>query len=129
MGDQEPGPFDVEKFKGDVKAKVEGMAPPATLEEADEFEKSGKAGQATSAIHEIVATGKADSAHDIKETSAAPPEPGGQGAEAGVGHGQRRARPAAAGRRRRRGSAQARAALVDRPLVRAAADRGQDGRG
>jgi len=72
LGDQEPGPFDVGKFKEDVKNKVLEKAPPATLEEADKFESSGKAGEATSEIHGIVTGGKAASEKDIKEKREAP---------------------------------------------------------
>jgi hypothetical protein len=78
MGEQEPGPFDAAKFKLDVKAKVESMAPPATLEEADEFENSGKAGQATSWLQQLVAGGKAASENDIKVTTQAPADPEGK---------------------------------------------------
>lgn len=72
LGDQKPGRFDPGKFKEDVKKQVLGLAPPATLEEADKFQRSGKSAEATSAIHEIVAAGKAASEKDIKEKREAP---------------------------------------------------------
>ena len=75
MGEQEPGPFDAAAFKLEVKAAVERMAPPATLEEADEFGASGKAGGATSFIQQIVLRAKAGSARDIQVETEAPPDP------------------------------------------------------
>jgi len=74
MSEKEPGPFDPGDFKAQVKKKIEAMAPPATLEEADEFEESGKAGQATGAIHSIVTGGRQDSEHDIKVTTETDPD-------------------------------------------------------
>jgi predicted transcriptional regulator len=78
MGEQEPGAFDPAKFKLDVKAAVEGMAPPATLEEADDFEASGKAAGATTTIHGLVTGGRAASEQDIKVATEAPPDPTGK---------------------------------------------------
>jgi hypothetical protein len=78
MGEQEPGPFDAADFKRRVKEAVEGMAPPATLEEADEFEESGKAGAVTGQIRGVVQAGQAVSQHDIETETETPPDPAGK---------------------------------------------------
>jgi hypothetical protein len=78
MGDQEPGKFDPVAFKLAVKAAVVGMAPPKTLEEADEFEESGKAAGATAAIHGLVSSGKGDSERAIKTATETEPDPSGK---------------------------------------------------
>ncbi len=78
MGDKKPGEFDPVAFKAAVKKAVDGMAPPATLEEADEFEKTGKAAGATAAIRGIVTTGKAGSERDIKVATETTPDPAGR---------------------------------------------------
>ncbi|MDX6512474.1 MAG: hypothetical protein QOE36_1978, partial [Gaiellaceae bacterium] len=77
MEAQKPGPFDPADFKRQVKEKVDGIAPPATLDEADDYEKSGKAGAAAGEIQTIVSSGKAASANDIKTTTEAPLDPSG----------------------------------------------------
>lgn len=78
MGEQEPGKFDPVAFKLAVKAAVVGMAPPKTLEEADEFEESGKAAGATEAIHGLVSSGKRDSERAIKTATETVPDPAGK---------------------------------------------------
>lgn len=77
MAAQEPGPFDPAKFKADVKKTIEGMAPPATLEEADEFKESGKANQAAPVMHGIVTGGRAASEAAIKGATEADPDTAG----------------------------------------------------
>ena len=78
MGEQEPGPFDPADFKAKVKAAIEGMAPPANLEEADEFEKSGKAEGARSSIEQFVLGGRDASQRGIKDETTKPPTPEGK---------------------------------------------------
>ena len=78
MGEQEPGPFDPADFKAKVKAAIEGMAPPANLEEADEFEKSGKAEGARSSIEQFVLGGRDASQREIKDETTKPPTPEGK---------------------------------------------------
>jgi hypothetical protein len=77
MGKQEPGPYDPAKFKADVKKAVEGMAPPATLEEADEFKESGKAAGAATWMEQFLVGGKETAARDIKVETVATPNPAG----------------------------------------------------
>ena len=78
MGSKQPGAFDPAAFKAEVKKAVEAMAPPASLEEADEFEETGKAAGATAAIHGLVTAGKAGSERDIKVATETPPDPEGR---------------------------------------------------
>jgi hypothetical protein len=78
MAGTEPGEFDPEDFKTKVKAAIEGMAPPANLEEADEFEESGKAEGARSTIEQLVLGGRDASQREIKDESTKPPTPEGK---------------------------------------------------
>lgn len=75
MGVQEPGRFDAEAFKADVRKQVEAIAPPANLDEAERFEESGKAGSVAGVLQQIVARGKASSQQDIAGSTAAPLKP------------------------------------------------------
>lgn len=69
MSQQEPGPFDPAAFKVSVHAAIESLAPPATLEEADEYAESGRAGAVKDQLHAIVSGGQSASQHDIKQST------------------------------------------------------------
>jgi hypothetical protein len=71
---EEPVPFDATTFKVDVRAAVEKIAPPATLDEADRFEESGKAGQATAIARGLVKGGQVATEQPIATSTAAPPD-------------------------------------------------------
>ena len=71
---EEPLPFDATTFKADVRAAVETIAPPATLDEADRFEESGKAGQATAIARGLVKGGQVATEQPIATSTAAPPD-------------------------------------------------------
>jgi len=74
MAAHEPGTFDAAAFKIEVKKAIEGMAPPATLEEADEFQESGKAGEAAGTIAGLVTAGRQGAAQPIATSTAATPD-------------------------------------------------------
>lgn len=71
---EEPVPFDAATFKADVRAAVEKIAPPSTLAEADRFEESGKAGQATTIARGLVQGGQVATEQPIATSTAAPPD-------------------------------------------------------
>jgi len=72
LATREPGEFDAETFKQEVRRAVEALAPPATLEEADEFEESGRAGAAAQVAQGLVVQGQATSKSDLAAGAAAP---------------------------------------------------------
>lgn len=71
---EEPVPFDAATFKADVRAAVEKIAPPATLDEADRFEESGKAGQGTAIARGLVKGGQVATEQPISTSTATPPD-------------------------------------------------------
>jgi hypothetical protein len=73
MDAQQPGTFDKQTFIAAVKAAIEAKSP-KTLEEADEYKKSGKAGEAKGQVQGLVGQGKAGQAKDIEAATAAPPD-------------------------------------------------------
>ena len=73
MDAQQPGTFDKQAFIAAVKAAIEAKSP-KTLEEADEYKKSGKAGEAKGQVKGLVGQGKAGQAKDIEAATAAPPD-------------------------------------------------------
>jgi hypothetical protein len=74
MDAQQPGTFDKQAFIAAVKAAIEAKSP-KNLEEADEYKKSGKAGEAKGEVKGLVTQGKAGQAKDIEAATAAPPDP------------------------------------------------------
>ncbi len=70
----EPVPFDATTFKNDVKAAVEKIAPPKNLDEADRFEESGKAAEATTIATRLVKGGQTATEKPIASSTAAPPD-------------------------------------------------------
>ncbi|CAH0132771.1 MULTISPECIES: hypothetical protein [unclassified Arthrobacter] len=73
MDAQQPGTFDKQAFIAAVKAAIEAKSP-KTLEEADEYKKSGKAGEAKGQVKGLVGQGKAGQSKDIEAATAAPPD-------------------------------------------------------
>ncbi|BCW71114.1 hypothetical protein [Arthrobacter sp. NicSoilB8] len=73
MDAQQPGTFDKQGFIAAVKAAIEAKSP-KTLEEADEYKKSGKAGEAKGEVKGLVGQGKAGQAKDIEAATGAPPD-------------------------------------------------------
>ncbi|MDQ0850364.1 hypothetical protein QFZ65_002302 [Arthrobacter sp. B3I9] len=73
MDAQQPGSFDKQAFIAAVKAAIEAKSP-KSLEEADEYKKSGKAGEAKGEVKGLVSQGKAGQAKDIEAAAAAPPD-------------------------------------------------------
>lgn len=73
MDAQQPGTFDKQAFIAAVKAAIESKSP-KTLEEADEYKKSGKAGQAKGEVKGLVSQGKEGQAKDIEAATEAPPD-------------------------------------------------------
>jgi hypothetical protein len=73
MDAQQPGTFDKQAFIAAVKAAIAAKSP-KTLEEADEYKKSGKAGEAKGQVKGLVSQGKAGQAQDIEAATAAPPD-------------------------------------------------------
>ena len=73
MDAQQPGTFDKQAFIAAVKAAIEAKSP-KTLEEADEYKKTGKAGEAKGQVKGLVGQGKAGQAKDIETATAAPPD-------------------------------------------------------
>ncbi|MEF3121627.1 hypothetical protein [Kocuria flava] len=74
MDAQPPGSFDKKAFISAVKAAIEAKSP-KTLEEADEYKKSGKAGEVKGEVKGLVGQGKEDQAKDIETATEAPPDP------------------------------------------------------
>ena len=73
MDAQQPGTFDKQAFIAAVKAAIEAKSP-KTLEEADDYKKSGKAGEAKGQVKGLVSQGKSGQAKDIEAATAAPPD-------------------------------------------------------
>lgn len=73
MDAQQAGTFDKQAFIAAVKAAIESKSP-KTLEEADEYKKSGKAGQAKGEVKGLVSQGKEGQAKDIEAATEAPPD-------------------------------------------------------
>jgi hypothetical protein len=76
MDAQQPRPFDRAAFKAALLAKVASVTP-KTLEEADEFKSSGKAGEIKSAVTARVAEGKDQAQGAIQKAATETPSPGG----------------------------------------------------
>ena len=73
MDAQQAGTFDKQAFIAAVKAAIESKSP-KTLEEADEYKKSGKGGQAKGEVKGLVSQGKEGQAKDIEAATEAPPD-------------------------------------------------------
>ncbi|MDT0348946.1 phage tail protein [Pseudonocardia charpentierae] len=73
MDAQQPGAFDRQAFIAAVKAAIEAKSP-KTLEEADEYKQSGKAGEVKGEVKGLVTTGKEGQARDIETATDAPPD-------------------------------------------------------
>ncbi|MFI7496032.1 hypothetical protein ACH9D2_15120 [Kocuria sp. M4R2S49] len=74
MDAQPPGSFDKKAFIAAVKTAIEAKSP-KTLEEADEYKKSGKAGEVKGDVKGLVGQGKEGQAKDIETATEAPPDP------------------------------------------------------
>ncbi|WP_216639957.1 hypothetical protein [Arthrobacter sp. QXT-31] len=73
MDAQQAGSFDKKAFIAAVKAAIEAKSP-KTLQEADEYKKSGKAGEAKGQVKGLVTQGEEGQAKDIEAATAAPPD-------------------------------------------------------
>ncbi len=73
MAGAKPGEFDKAGFIAAVNKAINDAAP-KSLEEADNFADSGKAGAIKNQVMDKVGKGKDDSAKDVKEKSARPPD-------------------------------------------------------
>ncbi|MBT2552007.1 hypothetical protein [Arthrobacter sp. ISL-5] len=73
MDAQPAGSFDKKAFIAAVKAAIEAKSP-KTLQEADEYKKSGKAGEAKGQVKGLVTQGKEGQAKDIEAATGAPPD-------------------------------------------------------
>lgn len=73
MDAQPAGTFDKKAFIAAVKAAIEAKSP-KTLQEADEYKKSGKAGEAKGQVKGLVTQGKEGQAKDIEAATGAPPD-------------------------------------------------------
>src|SRR6266851_5007538 len=76
MSEQKPGEFDKKAFIAAVKKAIDASAP-KNLEEADDFKKSGKAGQVKGEVSGMVAKGKQDSEGPIKKANTEAPDTSG----------------------------------------------------
>ncbi len=76
MDQQKPGEFDKKAFIAAVKKAIDASAP-KNLEEADDFKKSGKAGQVKGEVSGMVAKGKQDSEGPIKKANTEAPDTSG----------------------------------------------------
>jgi hypothetical protein len=74
MGTAKPGTFDKAAFVAAVRKAI-ADASPKTLDDADKFASSGKAGEVKNQVMDKVSKGKEDSAKDVKEKSSEPPDP------------------------------------------------------
>lgn len=74
MGTAPAGGFDKAAFVAAVKAAIDRQSP-KTLEQADEFGKSGKSDAIAADVKGRVATGKASAAKPMADASAKPPDP------------------------------------------------------
>jgi hypothetical protein len=75
MGEQEPAPFDKEKFKRALMEKVAAITP-RNLEEADDFKDSGKAASIKGDVASQVTESKEGTEAPVKETAAETPDTG-----------------------------------------------------
>jgi hypothetical protein len=73
MDAQQAGSFDKQAFIAAVKTAIEAKSP-KTLEEADDYQESGKAGEVQGEVRGMVSTGKEGQAKDIETATAAPPD-------------------------------------------------------
>ena len=73
MADQQPGAFDKAGFMAAVRKAIDASAP-HTLEEADDFKDSGKAGQIQGQVSGLVGQNKQQAEGAIKGTTEAPPD-------------------------------------------------------
>ncbi len=73
MDAQQAGSFDNKAFIAAVKAAIEAKSP-KTLTEADDYAKSGKAGEVKGEVKGLVTQGKEGQAKDIETATAAPPD-------------------------------------------------------
>jgi hypothetical protein len=73
MDAQQAGSFDKKAFIAAVKTAIEAKSP-KTLKEADNYAKSGKAGEVKGEVKGLVTEGKEGQAKDIKTATAAPPD-------------------------------------------------------
>ena len=73
MDAQQPGSFDKKAFITAVKAAIEAKSP-KTLEEADQYAESGKAGEVKGEVKGLVAQDKQGEAKDIEGATAAAPD-------------------------------------------------------
>ncbi|MCK0113068.1 hypothetical protein MWU75_13035 [Ornithinimicrobium sp. F0845] len=73
MDAQQPGAFDKKAFITAVKAAIEAKSP-KTLEEADEYRESGKAGDVKGDVAGLVTQGKGEQTKDIATATEAPPD-------------------------------------------------------
>lgn len=73
MDAQQPGTFDKKAFIAAVKSAIEAKSP-KTLKEADDYAKSGRAGEVKGEVKGLVGQGKEGAAHDIEAATAAPPD-------------------------------------------------------
>lgn len=73
MDAQQAGSFDKKAFIASVKAAIEAKSP-KTLEEADKYKESGKAGQVKGDVKGLVSQGKQGQANDIETATEAAPD-------------------------------------------------------
>lgn len=73
MDAEQAGSFDKKAFIAAVKAAIEAKSP-KTLQEADEYKTSGKAGEAKGQVKGLVTQGKEGQAKDIEAATGAPPD-------------------------------------------------------
>jgi hypothetical protein len=73
MDAQQAGAFDKQGFIAAVKTAIEAKSP-KTLEEADEYKESGKAGEVKGEVKGLVTQGKEGQARDIGAATEAPPD-------------------------------------------------------
>ncbi len=73
MDAQQAGTFDKQAFIAAVKTAIEAKSP-KSLEEADEYKESGKAGEVKGEVKGMVTQGKEGSAKDIETATEAPPD-------------------------------------------------------
>jgi hypothetical protein len=75
MAEQKPGEFDKAAFIAAVRKAIEAKSP-TNLEEADDFSKSGKAGEVKAEVGGMVSGGKNAAAGAIASATTAPPNEG-----------------------------------------------------
>lgn len=73
MDAQPPGTFDKQAFIAAVKTAIEAKSP-KTLEEADDYKESGKAGEVKGEIQGMVGQGKEGESKDIETATDKPPD-------------------------------------------------------